>query len=451
MELTVSDLTSTRKAVSVSVPAEEIQSTENSLLREFAKEASIPGFRPGKAPVAMVRKRFAKPLRDELKQRLLNQAYQKIRTDSGHEILSLVKLEGADDPVDSQIDLSLDFTIDVEPEFEIPAYEGIPVKVGSTEVAESEIEEAIDRIRAQQADFVVAEKAAGAGDFVKCSYEGVIDGEPVADLVSDHPIYGSQKNTWEEAGNTDGPGVKPIVEGLIGMRAGDSKEVEVTFEEDFPVESLRGKTATYAVEVHEIRERVLPELDEDFAKNIGVESVEELRKSVSERILEQKEQRNQSLIRRQLLDALSASASFELPESRVEARRNQMLANFMGNQMQQGATEEDFEKNKEKLYEGADAAARNRVKLDFILEKIAEKEKVTVEEEDFSMYIYNRAMQTRQRPEDIVKQLKDNREEINEIRQNLLVDKVLLKIGEKAARSEVSEDELGQIDPHPAA
>lgn len=450
MELTVNDLTSTRKAISVSVPAEEIQTIEGSLLKDFVREAKVPGFRVGKAPIAMIRKRFAKPLRDELKQRVLDQAFQKIRTDSGLVFLSLIKLEGADDPVDTNVDLNLDFTIDVAPQFEIPAYEGIPVKTGSTEVVESEIEEAIDRIRSQQADFVVAEKPAGSGDFVKCSYEGTLEGQPVADLVAESPIYGSQKNTWEEAGNADGPGVPAIVEGLLGMAAGESKTVEHSFAEDFPVEALRGKTVSYALEVHEVREKQLPELDDAFVQGLGLESVEDLRKSITSRIQEQKEQRNGSLIRRQILDTLSSATSFDLPESSVETRRNQMLSDFMGNQMQQGATEEDFEKNKEKLYEGADAAARNRVKLDFILGKIAGKEAVTVEEDDFGRYIYNRAQQTRERPEDIVKHLKKNRAEIDEIRQNLLVDKVLLKIAEKAVKTEVSEEELGTLSA-PAA
>ncbi len=450
MELTVNDLTQTRKAISISLPAEEIQKTEGSLLQEFVREAKIPGFRPGKAPLAMVRKRFAKPLRDELKQRVLNQAFQKIRTDSGLEVLSLIKLDGANDPVDTSVDLALDFTIDVAPQFEVPNYENIPVKVGSTEVNESEIEEAIDRIRSQQADFVVAEKPAASGDFVKCSYEGTLAGQPIADLVPESPIYGSQKNTWEEAGNTDGPGIKAVVEGLLGMSSGDSRTVEHTFPEEFSVEALAGKTVSYTVEVHEIREKQLPEIDEDFAKGVGLESVEQLRESITTRIREQKEERNHNLIRRQLLDALAASTTFELPESSIESRREQMLTNFMGNQMQQGATEEDFERNKEKLYEGADAAARNRVKLDFIIGKIAEKEEVTVTDEDFGAYIYNRANQTRQNPEDIVKHLKNNRDAINEIRQNLLVDKTLLKIAEKTDRTEVSEEALGELGGTPA-
>ena len=131
------------------------------------------------------------------------------------------------------------------------------------------------------------------GDYVKCSYEGKIDGEGVADLLPDKPMYGKQTNTWEEAGNVTGLGVQAIAEGIVGMSKGESKEVKADFDKDFELTPLAGKSVNYTLEVHEVREKKSATLDEDFLKSLKVEDEKTLRERLEKDLAARKERKPQ--------------------------------------------------------------------------------------------------------------------------------------------------------------
>lgn len=320
--------------------------------------------------------------------------------------------------------------VDCKPDFALPEYKGFSLEEESTEVEESEIDEAIDHMRGQRADFAVIEEAAKKGDYVKCSYEGKLDGESIDEQIKDHPLYCTQKSTWEEAGAEDAPGIPEIATALLGMKAGDETTVNVVFDENHKVEPLRGKTVVYDLKVEEVRERKLPELNEEFLKSVNVESVEKLREQMKESIRGQKEQNNQMKLRESVTKKLEELVDFPIPESLIEAETNQILTNHIGRQMQQGAKEEDFEQHREALFASANEQARKKVKLDLLLDDIAEQEKVDVEEEDMSRYLYNMAMQTRRSPDDIVKELRKDRGRVMEIQRTIRRSKTVGKIVE---------------------
>jgi trigger factor len=146
----------------------------------------------------------------------------------------------------------------------------------------------LDQVLGQRAEYNVADKVADKGDYVQCAYEGKIGDDAVADLVPDTPMFGSQANTWEEAGNEDSPGVRAIVDGLVGMKAGDTKEVTMEFPEDFKPEALAGKTVIYSIEAKEVREKVMPEMNDAFFESMQVKDETELRTKISENIENQK-------------------------------------------------------------------------------------------------------------------------------------------------------------------
>ena len=137
----------------------------------------------------------------------------------------------------------------------------------------------------------VVEKAAEKGDYVRCSYEGTIEGQAIAELAPDAPMYGKQSKTWEEAGSEDAPGVRAVIDGLVGMSAGE-EEVEMEFSSDFQVAALAGHSAKYSLEVEEVREKILPELDEAFFKSMQVKDEAELRSQIAQNISQQKTQKN---------------------------------------------------------------------------------------------------------------------------------------------------------------
>jgi len=432
----VQDINETRKTITVSVAAAEIASIEASLIKEFMRDAKIPGFRPGKAPENMIRMRYAKELKSELSQRVVSKAHQEGVAKSDFEIFGVVDLNKGEIAAGS--DATITFTVDVLQAFEVPAYEGLKVTNEPTEASAEEVEKMFEQLLSQRAEFNVAEKAADKGDYVRCSYEGKIGDELIADLVPETPMYGTQKVTWEEAGAEGTPGVQAIVDGVVGMQAGDEKEVTMEFAEDFKPEALAGKTAVYSLKAEEVREKVMPAMDDAFFASMQVKDEAELRERISENIEGQKKEQNSNAERQQITEQLLASVEFAIPESGIESETEAVLRDFMQRNMQQGASEADFEAHKEQLHEGASKAAHDRLKSRLILSKIAEKEKVQAENDDFSRLIMMQAQQSGEKPEKIVKEIQKDQSRINNMRSEILLGKTMDLILDKAERETVA-------------
>ena len=432
MKIDVQDINPTRKTISVTVSSEEVSEQEAKLINDFQRQAKIPGFRPGKAPKNMVRQRFAKDIQQELKQRVVLQAHQEGVTGAEFEVFNVVEVDEGE--VKSGQGVTITFTVDVIPEFEVPAYEGLKVTNMPTEASDEEVAKMLDQILGQRAEYNIAEKAAEKGDYVQCAYEGKIGDEIVADLVPETPMFGTQASTWEEAGNEDAPGVRAIVDGLVGMKAGETKDVTMEFPEDFKPEALAGKTVVYSVVAKEVREKVMPEMDDTFFESMQVKDEKELRKKISENIENQKKQQNANGERQQITEELIKSVDFPIPESGVERETEAVLRDFMQRNMQQGVSTEEFEKHKDSLHEGASKAAHDRFKSRLILTKIAEKEKIKVENEDFSRMIMIEAQQAGQNPDKLVKELQKDQNRVNQMRRDIILGKTMDLLAEKADR-----------------
>ena len=432
----VQDINETRKTITVSVAAAEIATIEASLINEFKRDAKIPGFRPGKAPENMIRMRYAKELKSELSQRVVSKAHQEGVAKSDFEIFGVVDLNEGE--ITAGSDATLTYTVDVLQAFDLPAYEGLKVTNEPTEASAEEVDKMLEQLLSQRAEFNVAEKAAEKGDYVRCSYEGKIGDELVADLVPETPMFGTQKVTWEEAGAEGTPGVQAIVDGVVGMKADDEKEVTMEFPEDFKPEALAGKTAVYSLKAEEVREKVMPAMDDAFFASVQVKDEAELRERISENIEGQKKEKNSNAERQQITEQLLGSVEFAIPESGIESETDAVLRDFMQRNMQQGASEADFEANKEQLHEGATKAAYDRLKSRLILSKIAEKEKVQAENDDFSRMIMMEAQQSGQKPEKIVKEIQKDQSRINRMRSEILLGKTMDLILDKAERETVA-------------
>jgi len=428
----VKTINDTRKTITVSFTSEEVAEQEAALIKDFQRQAKIPGFRPGKAPENMVRARYAKDLQQELKQRVISKAHQEGVAGSDIDVFNIVELD--DGEIKSGQDANVTFTIDIVPEFELPEYKGLKITNEPVEATEDEISKTINQLLSQRAEYNVVEKEATAGDYVRCSYEGKIGDELVADLVPDSPMFGTQKVTWEEAGSEDSPGVRAVIDGLVGMKAGDEKEVTMDFPADFKPEALAGKKVVYSLKAEEVREKVMPELNEELFKSIQVKDEAELRDRIRQNIEDQKKQKNVESERQQVTEHLIKSVDFSIPESGIESETEAVLRDFMQRNLQQGASAEDFEKHKEQLHEGASTAARDRLKSRLILSKISEKEKVKAENDDFSRMIMMEAQQSGQKPDKLVKEIQKDRSRIDRMRSDIILGKTLDLIVDKAER-----------------
>jgi trigger factor len=422
VNIQVNDLSETRKSLVVTLDKSEVETEHQAVVGEFINLARIPGFRPGKAPAAMVAKRFAKEIGGEFKQKVVTRAYRSALEDKKVDVLNVVNVE--EGTIEPGLSAAVTITVDVRPEFKLPDYTDLPTEIEPTDVADAEVEKIVEGLRAERADFKVAERAAQKGDYVKLGYEGSLDGKPIAELAPDKQIYGKVPQTWEEVEGTQEGVIPGLGRQLGGLKATDKKDVTIIFPAEFaPVPSLAGKTATYAVEVQEVRERVLPPLDAEFFKANQVDDLAGLQTQVRANLKAQKDYQNRAAQRRQVTDALAAKVDFAVPQSLVESETQGVLRQFIEENMRRGIPQEQFEKDKKELFEGARKAATTRVKLQLMLAKIAEAEKIQVTEQDIDAFIYREAARTNQKPDKLVKALTTDREQLRSVQQSIIFDK----------------------------
>ena len=424
MNVQLNNVSVTRKSLVVTLDPSEVDAEHGAVVAEYAKLARIPGFRPGKAPVALVAKQFAKEIVGEFKQKVVAKAYRSGLEKEKLDVLNVVNVE--EGKIERGLSAAVTITLDVRPEFAVPDYVGLPTEIVSTDSTDDEVDNVIQGLRSERADFKPAERAAQKGDYVKLAYEGTIDGKPVADLVPDKQLYGKVPQTWEEIEGAQEGVIPGLGKQLAGLKTGEKKTVTITFPAEFAAApALAGKTASYAVEIQEVRERVLPEIDEAFLKAQPADSLDALKTNVRNNLKLQKEYQNRAAQRRQVTEALGAKAEFPVPDSLVEAETQGVLRQFIEENMRRGIAAEQFEKDKKELFEGARKAAANRVKMQLILAKIAEKEKLEVTNSDLDAFIYREAMRSQQKPEKLAKTLAGDRDQLRSVQQSIIFDKAV--------------------------
>jgi trigger factor len=420
----LNNVSATRKNLVVTLEASEVDTEHKAVVAEIAKLARIPGFRPGKAPLAMIGKRFEKEIADEFKQKVLAKAYRSALDQEKLDVLNVVKIE--EGAIAAGAAATVTLVVDVRPEFTLPDYLNLPTDITPTDAGDAEIEKVIEGLRSERADFKPAERAAQKGDYVKLAYEGTVDGQPITELAPDKQLYGKVPQTWEEVEGANEGVIPGLGKQLAGLKAGEKKSVAINFPADFAaVPALAGKSASYAVEVKEVRERVLPPLDAEFFKAHQVDDLAGLQNQVRANLKMQKEYQNRAAQRRQITERLGMSVDFPVPDSLVEAETQGVLRQFIEEQMRRGVPQENFEKDKKELFEGARKAAANRVKLQLILAKIAEQEKLEVTNDDLNNFIYREAMRSQQKPDKFAKMLANDREQLRSVQQSIIFDKAV--------------------------
>jgi trigger factor len=430
----IETLSPTRKRLVVPVAAEDVVKAEAVVIKAVMAEANVPGFRVGKAPEAMVRSRYAATIADELQRRVVTESYQRAVKDAKLDLCAIVDIEA--EPVAATRNTVVTVTVDLYPDFTLPSYKSLPVKLPKVQVEDKEVTATIDLIRGQRADFSPVERAAAAGDYVRLGYVGTLDGKLVSEIVPDRAIYGTQKSTWEEAGQHE-YGIKAITEGIIGMQKGDKKTIVMNFDKSFEVAALAGKAVSYEVEVHEVRQKKMPELDENFFKSVGVKDLAELTEQIRKSLQARSQEENETAKRTQLSDALVAAVNCELPESLLTAETQQIADEIVDENRRRGVAEELIEKNRSEIIAKAKDAAQKRVKLRLVLRKVAEAEKIEVKEDDFQRYIMTESMQRQTSPDKILKELQSDRERMSNLAQALRLSKAMNVIVDAAKIEEV--------------
>jgi trigger factor len=431
VKIVLKDAGDARKVAIVTFEAEEVADKEKKVCRDFANQANIPGFRKGKVPPNVIRSRFGKQMNEELKRQVSTDAYEAVLKRDDLRVHSVLKVDAGE--VDSSNAATVEVTVDVEADFELPDYESFELSIHKTDVSDEEVEKELSSLCEQRASYEIVERPIEKGDYVKCSYEGSLDGKPVAGIVPEKPIYGKQANTWEEAGAETAMGVKAIAEGLIDMKVEEKKTVTEDFSEDFEIPPLAGKSVSFELEVHEVREKNAPDpASPDFLKAVNVETLDELKEKISKDLEQRKEYQNLNGKRNQITQNLLDSEDFPLPQKAVEDEANAIFKGMAQGGMEQGVERGEIESKKDELWKQAQTNGQARVKIGIVLGRIAEKEEVKVSNEDLAQAATREAMSRRVDPQAYIKELTADRARMSRLQRDVLHDKTIDLIAGKS-------------------
>ena len=431
----------------IEVDPPDVQKKMGEITSQYTKQARLPGFRQGKAPRSVVEKKFLKEIHEEVTRQVLSDACRDAIKDRNLRVLSLSEIED----VEWGEDKSLKFraTLVLQPEFDVPDYKGIPVSVPATEVTDKDVDESIEALREQQADFpdVTPARPAAMEDYVVVDYDGTIDGEPVhVKFPKAGKPLSHNKDFWIKM--TDEAFFPGYCTNLVGVNVGETREFDVEVPSDFPVEGMPGNKIHYKVTLKELKQRVLPEVNDEFAGNIAKgKTLEELRTMAREELVRQKQRQAEAAKRSSVMTHLTSKVECELPTSLVRQQTQSILDEIVKENQERGVADEILREHEKDLVGSAAESARERIKGTFILLRISEKEKITITEMDLRRRIAQMAARAKMTFDKMVKELQ-KRGVIDQIREELITAKTLDFI---ASQASVTVEGASAESPAPAA
>ncbi|HEY5992347.1 MAG TPA: trigger factor [Candidatus Udaeobacter sp.] len=407
----------------IELPPEEVAKEWNAIANSFARFAKIPGYRPGKAPRAVIDKRFRKEIQDELTKKLVSKSYHDAVEKEQLRVASLTNIED----IQFGEDKSMRFraTVVIAPEFELPDYKNIPVQLPDTKVSDAEVEEALERMREQSADFVdVPGRGLQMGDFAVLDFEGSVDSKPISEIApqASKNLQGGKKFWLHLAADNFLP---KFCEQLLGQKPGETRLAIVEFPADFPVKELAGKKADYAVTVREVKEKVLPPIDDALAAKIVTgKTLVDLRQLLERDIEHAKEHDVERAKESQIMKYLHERIQFELPAALLQNETRRALAELVQRNRERGVTDEMLKEKERELIDGAAGVAAHRLKTNFILHRIAERENIQVAKEDVDLRIRQEAARYDISPEKMRKELQQ-KDVLDDVAEQILLGKTL--------------------------
>ena len=407
----------------IQLPPDEVSKEWDAIANSFARFAKIPGYRPGKAPRKVIEAKFKKEIQDELEKKLVSKSYHEAIEQEKLRVVSLTNLED----VKFGDDKSLRFraTVVTAPEFDLPEYKNIKVELPDTKVSEAEVDAALERLREQSADFVdVPERGLEMEDFAVIDFEGSIDGKPVSEIApnASKSLQGNKKFWLHLAPDNFLP---KFCEQIIGQKPGETRTVTVDFAADFPVTELAGKQANYTVTLREIKQKVLPQLDDAFAaKLVPDKNLSDLRHMIEHDIEHEKEHEVERAKESQIVKYLHERIQFDLPPALLKNETRRALGELVQRNRERGIPDEMLKGKEKELVEAAGGLAAHRLKTNFILSRIAEREGIDVSRQDVDLRIRQEAARYNVSPDKMRKELEEH-DGINALAEQILLGKTL--------------------------
>jgi len=431
VNITVENLAPCRKLLRVEIESDAVDNTFKEVTTRFQREARLPGFRPGKAPREMVARTYAKEIEEEVKRKLISDNYRKAINEKKIAAVTYPDIEEIQFGRGQNLQFAA--TVETAPEFELPDYKGIPVKVQPAVVSEADLERAFQALREQQASYNDVVRPVQQGDYVVINYKGTTEGKPLTELAPTARGLTEQNNFWVRV-DTDSfiPG---FTEQLIGASAGEKRTITVEFPKDFIAPQLSGRQGVYEVEVVQVKERVLPEVTDAFAKSYGAENLEQLREGVRADLQRELDLKRRREIRNQIATQLLQKVQIELPESVVQNETRNVIHDIIRDNHERGISRDQIEKQKQEIFNVASNSAKDRLKAGFLLSRIGEKEQIKVTTEEIASRVAALAEQYKIPFQKMARQLEE-RGGVGEIQEQILIGKVFEFLEKQAAIEE---------------
>lgn len=357
------------RELTVTVPAGEVAKKVTERLEKIGQQAKIPGFRPGKIPAKVLKQRFGEQVAQELQRDLVSETMAKA--------FDKEKLTPAAQPqidfgeVNEDTDYTYTMRFDIMPEVDPEGYEGVKLTKQVASSGDKEINEALDRLAASMRSFEKKEGKAAKGDVAVITAKGF-------DAKSDEALEGAEITDHSvELGS--GSLIPGFEDQLVGLKAGDKFDIEVTFPKDYHAKKLSGVKAKFKGEVKDIKKAITPAIDDDFAKQFGSESLKDLKEKVAEQLDKDLEEAARQRLKRELFDALEKTNKFSLPEGMVDQEFQSIWRTMTQDMQRSGLTFESMDKSEDELRAEHRKLAERRVRIGLVLSEIGKKEGIKVE------------------------------------------------------------------------
>lgn len=447
MQITETRSEPLRREYSVLVPAKDLDDKLTGRLTEMQPKVHLKGFRPGKAPVSFLKKTYGKSLMGEIVNAAINETSEKLLKEKELKPATTPRVDfksAMENVVAGKEDLEFTMQVDLMPEFELANLSALSAERLVADVSDDAVDETIKRLAEDQKTY--SDKGEGAkgelGDLLTIDFDGKVDGEPFEG--------GKGENFDVKLGSkTFVPGFE---EQLAGAKPGDEKLVKITFPEDYGIGKLAGKPAEFDVKVKAVKSAGEVAIDDELAKRLGLESLEQLRERIKDQLKAEYGRVSRLHLKRRILDALDAAHSFDLPGGMVDAEFENIWAQVTAELKREGRTPEDEGKSEEELKAEYRAIASRRVRLGLVLAKAGEQNGITVTQDEVNRALAMRVRQFPGQEQQVIQYYTNNPQAMAEIRVPLFEDKVVDFLGElMEVKDKNVSREILFLDPDEAA
>jgi trigger factor len=436
MKVTVENLSSVKKVLHIEVPQAVVTRELDSAYAELKKTAKIKGFRPGKAPRSVLERMYRKDVHADVVSKLIQEGFMEALKENDLKLVGAPKVDPPE--LDETKDFAFDATVEVRPEIADINYKGLELTRSTYAVSDEEIDLQIKMLQRKLAQHkkVEEDRPLRADDVAVIDYEGFKDGQP---------FEATQRTENFVVKIGEGRVVKDLEEGLVGMKVGEDKEIEATFPDDYFSKDLAGVKITFKAHLNEIREEVLPEIDDALAKTLGDQfaSLDDLKNRIRENLQSGYDKRVEQELNEQVFNQLLEQTSFEVPESMIDSELQHILNDAEQSFSQSNKSFEDVGISREMLTEQYKPVAEKQVRRHLILSKLIEQEKFELSDEELEQGLQEMATGYRQPVEHLKAFYKQDPDSLAFFKHTLLEKKALKVIIDSGAVKEVAPEKQG--------